>query len=171
MQKRKITMITVRPAEIQDIPDINAIYNDAIRNTVATFDTEPRSLEWTKNWLLGHDENHPVLVTEEEGTVIAWASLSRWSDRSAYDGTAELSVYVREDKRGTGFGRELMQEIIAAGKKAGLHSLISRISGGNDVSFHLHRTFGFEEIGILREVGFKFDQWINVHLYQLLFTD
>lgn len=164
-------MITVRRAEIQDILDINAIYNEAIRNTVATFDTEPKSLEWTKNWLLNHDENHPVMVTEEDGSVIAWASLSKWSDRSAYDGTVELSVYVRQDRRGTGFGRELMQEIIAAGKQAGLHTLISRISGGNEVSVHLHLALGFKEVGILHEVGYKFEQWIDVYLFQLMLTD
>ncbi|NQT26184.1 N-acetyltransferase family protein [candidate division KSB1 bacterium] len=161
-------MITVRPAEVEDILDINAIYNDAIRNTVATFDTEPKSLEWTKNWLLKHDEKHPVLVTVEDEKVIAWASLSPWSDRSAYDGTAELSVYVQQDKRGAGLGRELMKEIIEQGKKTGLHTLISRISGDNDVSFHLHKAFGFEEIGILREVGHKFNQWIDVYMYQLM---
>lgn len=162
-------MLTVRPAQIQDILDINAIYNDVIRNTVATFDTEPKSLEWTKNWLLTHDGDHPVLVTEYDGSVIAWASLSGWSERPAYSRTAELSIYVREDKRGAGLGRGLMQAVIDKGKETGLHTLISRISAGNEVSFHLHRTFGFEEIGIMREVGFKFGRWIDVHLYQLLY--
>ena len=162
-------MITVREAKIEDIIDINAIYNDAVRNTVATFDTESRSREWTKNWMLMHDDRHPVLVADEDGGVIAWASLSPWSDRKAYDGTAELSVYVREDKRGAGLGRGLMEAIIGKGRETGLHTLISRISAGNAVSIHLHQAFGFSEVGILREVGYKFDRWVDVHVYQLLY--
>lgn len=162
-------MPTLRPAEIQDIPEITEIYNEAIRNTVATFDTEPKKLEERKNWFLAHDEKHPILVAKEEGNVVGWTALSKWSERAAYDGTAELSVYIAPDFRNRRIGRALMESIIEAGQEAGLHTIISRIAGGNEISIYMHESMGFEKIGIMKEVGHKFGRWIDVHLYQYMY--
>ena len=162
-------MLFIRPAEIQDIPAITDIYNEAIANTVATFDTEPKTMEDHKHWLLAHDEKHPVLVAEIDGVVKGWIALSRWSDRAAYNGTAELSVYIHAHARGQGIGRALMERVIEAGRQAGLHTIVSRIAEGNAVSVHLHETLGFKEIGILREVGYKFDRWVDVVILQLMY--
>jgi L-amino acid N-acyltransferase len=159
----------IRPAEAADLQSILDIYNEAVQNTVATFDTEPRSVTQQKAWFEHHGRRHPVLVAEEDGAVLGWASLSGWSDRRAYDDTAEISMYVRSDKRGRGIGKALMGAIVDAGAGARLHTIIARIAGGNEISIRLHEAAGFNAIGIMREVGLKFGQRIDVHMMQLIF--
>jgi phosphinothricin acetyltransferase len=101
--------------------------------------------------------------------VVAWASLSEWSTRCAYSDTAEISIYVLETLRGQGIGKKLMTEIILAGARCGLHTVIARITEGNQASIHLHQLAGFESIGVMREVGYKFDRLLDVRLMQLIY--
>jgi L-amino acid N-acyltransferase YncA len=162
-------MLKIRPARMDDIGSITEIYNDAILHTTATFDTEPKSLEDQKVWFLDHTSSFPVLVAELEGQVIGWASLSRWSNKKAYSQTVELSIYIDKPQRGKEFGRKLMEEIIKEGRKAGIHTILSRIAEGNEVSLHLHKVLGFELVGVMKEVGRKFDRLLDVHLMQRVF--
>ena len=158
--------MVIRPAEIRDLQSVLEIYNEAVLNTVATFDTEARSMPQQRAWFEHHDERHPVLVAEEGGEVLGWASLSVWSDRRAYDDTAEISLYVRHDRRGRGIGKALLAAVVEAGRSRRLHTIIARIAGGNEISIHLHRSAGFIPIGVMREVGLKFGKRIDVHLMQ-----
>jgi L-amino acid N-acyltransferase len=155
-----------RPAEPRDAPPIAAIYNEAVRSTVATFDTEPRSIAVQCRWLAHHDARHPVRVAEARGEIVGWSALSPWSDRRAYDGTAEVSFYVRRDWQGKGVGRRLLEEVVRSADSLGLHSVVSRIADANPVSTHLHRSLGFRSIGVMREAGFKFGRWVDVELFQ-----
>lgn len=156
----------LRRARVEDVSALAAIYNEAVLTTVATFDTEPRSLEAQGEWLRHHDHRHPVLVAELRGEVVGWASLSPWSDRRAYDGTAEVSFYVRSDHRGRGIGRILLTSLVTSADELGLHVLLARIADENAVSVHLHKTLGFQSVGVMREVGLKFGRWIDVHLFE-----
>jgi L-amino acid N-acyltransferase len=160
------TNVHLRPAAGADASAVAAIYNEAVRTTVATFDTEPRSLEAQRAWFHQHDARHPVIVADLAGDVVGWASLSPWSDRRAYDGTAEVSFYVRADHRGEGVGRHLLEEVVASGGRLGFHVLLSRIADGNAVSVHLHEALGFRPVGVMREVGFKFGRWVDVYLME-----
>ena len=162
-------MLTVRPATENDVPVITEIYNEAILNTIATFDTEQKTVEQQLNWFRAHDASHPVFVGEFKNQMIAWASLSKWSDRCAYDSTAEVSIYVHKDFRNQGIGKQLMEIIVLEGKERGLHTLISRITSGNEKSIYLHERLGFEQIGVLKEVGKKFDKFHDVHILQKVF--
>jgi L-amino acid N-acyltransferase YncA len=162
-------MFNIRQATLADLGQITEIYNDAIKKTTATFDTEPKTLEQQESWFAGHDAGHPVLVAEEDGLILAWASLSQWSDRCAYGATAEISLYVREEHRRKGIGKQLMAAAIQAGKEAGLHTVIARIAGSNKISADLCKSYGFQYIGTMREVGKKFDQLLDVHLMQLIY--
>lgn len=162
-------MITIRPAEERDVPVITEIYNEAIRNTTATFDTEEKTLEDRLIWFRLHDQQHPVIVAEKGGRVAGWASLSRWSDRSAYDSTAETSLYVHVDFRKQGIGKQLMEVLVLQGRELGLHSLIARITQGNEQSVYLHERLGFRLVGTLKEVGVKFGKYQDVHLLQLVY--
>jgi len=162
-------MLNIRQATSADLGQITEIYNDAIEKTSATFDTEPKTLEEQEKWFANHDARHPVLIAEQDGVIIAWASLSRWSDRCAYSDTAEISLYVKEEYRGKGTGKQLMQAIIQEGKTVGLHTAIARIAGGNKISADLCKSFGFQYIGTMKEVGKKFDQLLDVHLMQLIY--
>lgn len=162
-------MITIRPAGESDVAAITEIYNEAILHTAATFDTEEKSVEDRLRWFKAHDEQHPVIVAEKEGRVVGWASLSRWSDRAAYDTTAETSLYVHKDFRKQGIGKELMEMLVIEGGKAGLHTLIARITHGNEQSVYLHERMGFTVIGTLKEVGVKFGKYQDVHLLQKVY--
>ncbi|HZL90251.1 MAG TPA: GNAT family N-acetyltransferase [Pirellulaceae bacterium] len=158
--------ISIRRAELADAPAIAAIYNEAILTTVATFDVETKSVEERIEWLSRHDERHPVLVAEVEGQVIGWISLSRWSDRRAYDDTAETSFYVKSEFRGQGVGRRLKEVIIDQARRLGYHSLIARVAQGSEQSLHLNLSMGFVLVGTLKEVGRKFGKLLDVHVLQ-----
>jgi phosphinothricin acetyltransferase len=159
----------IRKAAYTDVPAITGIYNEAILTTTATFDIEPKTTASQRKWFKAHGPKNPMLVAVEGGVVVGWASLSEYSARCAYSETAELSVYVKAKFRNQGIGRKLMEAVLDAGKKAGLHSVISRIAGGNDVSIHLHRQFDFADIGTMKEVGRKFGQLLDVELMQKIY--
>jgi L-amino acid N-acyltransferase YncA len=162
-------MLNIRPATEKDQPAILKIYNEAVENTTATFDTEKRSIEKQIEWFRNHKHNHPVIVGEEEGIIKGWASLSPWSDRKAYDGTVEVSVYVHHDFRGKGIGKKLLEIITLEGKKVKNHTILSRISSGNESSIHIHEILGYRHVGVLKEVGFKFGKFIDVNVMQYLY--
>jgi len=164
-------MLTIRPAEIDDLGRITEIYNQAIVTTTATFDTEPKSVESQREWFLGHDAKYPIIVAEMNDEVVAWASLTKWSDRCGYVGTAEVSLYVEESFRGQGIGKKMFAELLAVGEAGGLHTAIARIVEGNDLSVKMHEAFGFTELGVMREVGEKFGKRLSVHVMQRMFSD
>lgn len=159
-------MIIIRDAVEKDLPEILLIYNEAVAKTVATFDTEPRTLEKQRAWFNDHGPSHPVIVAEQDGKVIGWASLSRWSDRAAYDGTVELSFYVLELHQGKGVGKSLLLALLEQSASLSLHTIISRITEGNEASIHLHKNIGFEYIGVMKQVGKKFGRLLDVHMFQ-----
>ncbi|MFW6287235.1 MAG: N-acetyltransferase family protein [bacterium] len=169
-QNNGVSKIVIRKAELKDLGEITEIYNQAILNTVATFDTEPKTIESRLEWFEKHDERYPVLVAESGEGVIGWASLSIWSDKCAYNKTAELSIYIDESQRGRGIGNELMGSIIKYARKTDCHTIISRIAGENEVSIYLHEKYGFKLIGTMKEVGYKFDRYIDVHIYQIILS-
>ncbi len=162
-------MPTIRRAELWDLESITAIYNDAVLKTVATFDTKPKTPDEQASWFEQHGPRHPILVAESRGAVVGWISLSEWSDRSAYCDTAEVSLYVAEERRGKGIGRKLLEAALDEGREVGLHTIVSRIAGGNETSVRLHESFGFRHIGIMKEVGRKFGKLIDVYLMQKIF--
>ena len=159
-------MLTIRQATLEDLGAITEIYNDAILNTVATFDTEPKTLEEQRVWFANHVPKYPILVAEQDGLVVGWASLSMWSDRYAYTDTAESSLYVKKEYRGQGIGKRLLEAIIQEGKKAGFHSVMTRIAEGGEASVHLCESMGFRHVGIMKEVGRKFGKLLDVYLMQ-----
>ena len=164
-------MLTISPATLEDLPAITDIYNEAILKTTATFDTEPTTPEEQMIWFAEHGPKYPILAAEENGIVVGWASLSKWSDRCAYSDTAEISLYVREDHQGKGIGRKLLEAIVAQGQKVGLHTVIARIAEASEASIHLHKSVGFEHIGTMKEVGRKFGKLLDVYLMQKVYDD
>ena len=163
-------MPRVRSASADDLQAITDIYNSYVLTSTATFDREPRSVEAQRSWLRAHDRPMwPVVVAEEDERILGWASLSQWSDRSCYDATVEISVYVERAERGKGVGTGLVRAVMAIGEANGVHCIIARITEGNAVSVRLFETHGFEHVGTMREVGWKFGSFQNVVTMQRLF--
>src|SRR5207302_5439771 len=120
------------------------------------------------SWFHSHGERHPILVAVRDGTVVGWASLSKWSERPAYDDTAETSFYVKADHRGRGVGRTLKEAIIAEARRLRFHTLIARVAEGSGGSLHLNESLGFVHVGTLKEVGCKFGERLGVHILPLV---
>lgn len=163
-------MLTIRDAVISDLPGITEIYNEAILETVATFDTDPKTNDEQERWFTEHGQANPIVVAEESGIIVGWAALSKWSDRCAYSEAAEISLYVRKHHQGKGIGRKLMKAVLDKGRAAGLHTVLARIAEGNEISVHLHETMGFKHVGIMKEVGKKFNRLLDVYLMQKLYN-
>jgi len=160
---------TVRAATAGDAEGILEIYNRAVTSTTDTFDLVPRTLEQQLAWLSEHAGAHPAVVAvDSNGSVLGFGSLSPYRPRPAYATTVEDSVYVAESARGQGIGRALLADLVRLGREHGFHSVIGRIVGHNEVSIGLHRACGFTEVGVEREVGRKFNRWLDVVVMQLL---
>lgn len=158
----------IRRAELADLEAMTEIYNEAILTSTATFDLEPKTVEERLPWFESHDERFPILVAECDEEIAGWACLSRWRTRKAYERTAETSFYVKGTQCGKGIGRQLKQAIIDESRRLNFHTLIAGVSQGNEISLHLNKSFGFEVVGTFREVGYKFDQWLDVTYLQLM---
>ncbi|KGQ31700.1 GNAT family acetyltransferase [Gallibacterium anatis] len=159
----------IRPAQQQDLPALLAIYNHEILNGVATFDLQPKSLAERQSWFDEHNKNnHPLLVAEQDGKVLGYASLSRYAEKAAYNSTVELSVYIAPSARRQGIASQLMLAVIELAKKDNAtHLIVSLITGTNQASISLHQKFGFNKVGTLHQVGYKHQQFLDVHIYEL----
>lgn len=153
---------------MDDAEATRAIYNLEVTESTVTFDLVPRTLEQQQAYLVARSGAHAVLVAEDAGDVVGFASFSPYRDRPAYSTTVEDSVYVRRDQQGKGVGKLLLGELVALARSHGFHAMMARIVGGHDASIALHRALGFEFVGTEREVGRKFGRWLDVDVMQLL---
>ncbi len=154
----------VRPATRGDLPQILEIYNEAVLNTTASYDYEPRTLEHRTAWYEERvKDKYPIFVAETgQQRIVGWSALNPFHTRAGYRFTAENSVYVAADQRGNGIGKLLLAPLIDGAKARGLHAIIAAIDAENEPSIRLHARFGFEKTALLKEVGFKFNRWLNL---------
>jgi L-amino acid N-acyltransferase len=154
----------VRPATRDDLPAIAGIYNDAVLKTTASYDYEPRSLEHRAAWFEAHEQQRlPVFVAQNvTGEVVGWSSLSRYHDRMGFRFTVENSIYVAEQHRGRGLGALLLAPLVDSARELGLRAIIAAIDAENTASIRLHARFGFEQVGHFKQVGYKFERWLDV---------
>jgi phosphinothricin acetyltransferase len=158
--------VEVRLAQIRDAEAIRQIYNAEVQRSTVTFDLVPRSLAEQQVWLEARSGAHAVVVAVAENEVVGFGSLSPYRDRPAYSTSVEDSVYVRDDQRGTGVGRALLEELLKLATQHGFHTVLARIVGGHEASIALHRSLGFEVVGTEQEVGRKFGRWLDVMVMQ-----
>ena len=158
----------VRLAEHADDEAIRSIYNREVTGSTVTFDLVPRTPEDQRRWLEEHSGAHPAVVAVDQGAVLGFGSLSPYRSRPAYSTSVEDSVYVHPDHRGRGVGRSVLAELVRLADAHGFHAVMARIVGGHEASIALHRACGFELVGVEREVGRKFGQWLDVVLMELL---
>ena len=155
--------VSIRLAERRDAEAIREIYNVEVTTATVTFDMVPRTPEQQMAWIDEHSGGHPAIVAVTgAGTVVGFGSLSPYKDRPAYATTVEDSVYVHREHRGVGLGKLLLEELLRLGRDHGFHAVIARIVGDHDASIALHAGCGFEHVGVEREVGRKFNKWLDV---------
>ncbi len=153
----------IRDATEHDLPAVAAIYDAEVVGGYATFDTEPPPLHYWAAKLDG-----PLLVAERDGAVVGFAYATPYRPRAAYDRTREVSVYLAPAGRGRGLGRALYTELLARLRHAGVHTVLAVVATPNPASEALHRSFGFTRAGLLPDVGWKFDRWIDVAFWALV---
>ena len=162
------TDIRIRMAAPADVSAIARIYNEGIRDRLATLETEERTPEERRTWLEARDERHPVLVAERDGDVAGWGSLNVFNPRPAYRFVADFSVYVADEARGTGVGSALLAALIERARVLDYHKLVLAAFPFNEAGMRLYRRFGFREVGIYREHGFLDDRWVDVIIMERL---
>ena len=160
--------ISIRRALPADAAAIVTIYNHYVLHSPATFDTAEKTVEEREAWLADHGDSHPVFVAEREGVVVGWSSLSPYRDRPGWRYTVEAAVYLEPSETGQGLGPQLLAALIVAAREAGHHAVLSQIVASNEASLKMAERAGFERVGYLREVGHKFDRWIDLVIMQLV---
>jgi phosphinothricin acetyltransferase len=162
--------VALRLARTSDAAAIRAIYNLEVTGGVATFDLVPRTLADQQAWLTEHAGAHPAVVAMDRGSeaVLGFGSLSEYRPRPAYVTSVEDSLYVHPDHQGRGIGGFLLAELLALATIHGFHAVLARIARGNDASVKLHRSHGFDHVGVEREIGRKFGRWLDVVVMQRL---
>lgn len=156
-----------RAATRTDAAAIARIYNQGIEDRVATFETRPRSAVEVENWF---DGAHPILVIEEAGDVIAFASTSTYRPRECYLGIAEVSVYVERSARKQGAGRAVLSALFDAARSVGFHKLVSRVFPENTASLRMIELLGFRRVGIYERHGQLDGVWRDVVIVEKLLT-
>jgi L-amino acid N-acyltransferase len=158
---------TIRDAEQRDLPAIVAIYNDVIARTTAVYSEAPVTLgEREAWWRERRGLGYPVLVAEECGEAVAFASFGDFRAWPCYRFTVEHSVHVRADRRGLGIGCALVRALFPIAAGLGKHVMIAGVDAANGGSIAMHEKLGFERVAHLREVGRKFDRWLDLVFLQ-----
>jgi len=161
----------IRPATVQDLPAINAIYNHEIETGVATWDYDPWPLAQRQRWFDERAPDEPVLIAEVDDDVAGFGYLSWYRSKIGYRFTREDTVYVAPRHQGRGLGALLLEALIEQARTLGIRAVIAQIEASNVASVRLHERFGFEPIGRERQVGFKFERWLDAIPMQLLLPE
>ncbi len=158
----------IRAAVAADLPQLTAIYNHYILQTPITFDVEPQEAAQRRSWLAGFGTNgaHRLLVAAEADALLGYAYSGPFKARAAYASSVEVSVYCAHQACGRGVGSALYRELFGILAEQPLHRAYAGITLPNAASEALHHRFGFEQVGLFREVGFKFGRYWDVGWYE-----
>lgn len=159
----------IRNIKPDDAAQICEIYNYYVQNTIITFEESLVTEDDMKSRIIQNNKKHPWIVFTDKGQIIGYAYASEWKSRCAYKHSVETTVYLRPDAKGNGIGSLLYKELLAGLKDKNLHAAIGGIALPNEASIALHEKLGFEKIGQFKEVGYKFDKWIDVGYWELIF--
>jgi phosphinothricin acetyltransferase len=165
--------ITLRQAIAADAEQIRLIYNHEVLTTAATFDLVPRSLDEQRAWLADRSGAFAAIVAVDADAqpgheIVGFGALSPYKERAAYRTSVENSVYVRTDAQGSGVGTLLLMRLLEIAAAGGFHAVFARINSAGQASIALHARCGYELVGVEREVGRKFNRWLDVVVMQVL---
>jgi L-amino acid N-acyltransferase len=169
VNQRQQQAISIRDAGAEDLCAINDIYNYYVVHCTCTYQEEPDTALDREAWFKEHGSRCPVIVAERYGEIVGWGALSAYGGargRNAYRFTTEDSVYVRHEVQRLGVGKAILEELIRRARDLGYRSMVASISADRTASISLHEKLGFTKIGHFREVGIKFNTWLDVVYYQ-----
>lgn len=159
----------IRPATKQDAEAIVTIYNHYVLNSAITFEeTGVSSQEMARRMAEIDTQDLPWLVLEQSDSIVGFAYASQWKGRCAYRYCAETTVYLEPGFTGRGLGYQLYAVLLTQLREKGLHAAIGGIALPNPASIALHEKCGMSQVAHFKEVGYKFEQWIDVGYWQLL---
>ena len=161
--------IILRQATTHDLQKILDIVNYSIIHTTANYNYDIQTIEIQTKWFEDKiAKNLPVVVADLDGEVVGFGSYGQFREKIGYQYTVEHSVYVVDNVIGKGIGSQLLTELIRLAKEQGYHVMIGAIDADNAGSIAFHEKFGFVATGTIREVGYKFDHWLNLVFMQLI---
>jgi phosphinothricin acetyltransferase len=160
---------TIRDATDDDLPGILAIYNEVIATSTAVYAEAPVSLAERTEWLAAkRRQGFPVLVVDDDTGIAGFGSFGDFRAWPCYRHTAEHSVHIRADRRGQGLGKAMVTALLARAATLGKHVMIAGVDAENAASLALHEKLGFGRVAHFREVGRKFDRWLDLVFLQRL---
>jgi L-amino acid N-acyltransferase YncA len=157
--------IEVRAATADDLAAAAAIYDEQVRTGISTFDLEPPPLSYWQHRLASTEPGDHFLVADD-GEIVGFAYSSAYRPRPGYRLTRETSVYLNERSRGHRLGRRMYDDLLDRVRADGIHVVLALVALPNPASIALHEACGFEHLGTMREVGWKFDRWLDTAWYQ-----
>jgi L-amino acid N-acyltransferase YncA len=160
--------VLIRAATAGDLEAMADIYNEAVTTSLATFDLTPQPPALFAERVASTRPGDHVVVAEDRDRVLGMAYAVPYRPRPAYDATRETSVYLSSAARGRGLGRALYGELLRRVDADGIHACLAVVAQPNAASEALHAASGFEHVGTLREVGRKFDRWVDTAWWQRL---
>lgn len=154
--------VSIRESKENDIKLIQTIYNQGIEDRIATLETEIKDFSYMKEWFDKHSGRYKVIVAECEGQIVGWASLNQYNHRCAYNGVADISVYIERQHRGKGIGKMLLTELEFLAKKNGFHKMVLFTFPFNHMGQGLYKKMRFREVGIFKNQGIIDGQFVDV---------
>ncbi|HEY0299507.1 MAG TPA: GNAT family N-acetyltransferase [Arachidicoccus sp.] len=154
---------SIRNAETRDLPYILAIMNDAVLNTTAIYDYDERDEAYVRNWFAEmNKKGMPVLVCEINDVCVGYGCYAIFRPKDGYRFCIEHSVYVDGNFRGMKIGSKLLEALVEKAREENYHTMIAGIDAENYFSIDFHKKFGFEQVGYLKQVGYKFGRWLDL---------
>ncbi|MDR0835540.1 MAG: GNAT family N-acetyltransferase [Tannerella sp.] len=159
----------IRKATVDDAAMIAKIYNYYVENTTITFELEPVATHEMRGRIADISANYPYIVYEEDGKIVGYCYANLWKKKRAYHSTVESTVYIESSYQQKGIGKKLMTRLIEELKNMQTHAIIACITIPNEKSVSLHEKLGFKQVSEFKEVGYKFDKWLDVGDWEMIF--
>lgn len=163
--------VIIRPATVADADSIASLLNALLATTTIEWTDTPQTADDILEWL---DQHETVLVADERGEVVGVAAFGPFRDvgkRPGYRFTVENTIHVREDRWGSGVGRDLMRTLVDEARDRGKHTMVAAVDGANEASIRFHERLGFVEVARMPQIGAKFGRWLDLVLLQLRLDD
>ncbi len=158
----------IRSCTEHDIDPICAIYNHYIATTVISFEKEAVTVEQMRTRFRTYTQMHPWLIGEVDGEIVGYAYATKWRERVAYAHTSEATIYLKPDATGKGYGKPLYRALLQQLEAQNNHVVLGCIALPNEASVRLHEALGFKQVAHFKEVGRKFDRWLDVGYWELI---